>query len=44
MQLVLSDRDYVIVRFAIYLDLPKADFQQEAEDIHNQWFEVWYHE
>jgi len=34
------DREYVIVRFAMLSALPKGDFNREAEDIHNQWFEV----
>jgi len=35
-----QDREYVIVRSAILLALPKGDFQREAEAIHNGWFEV----
>jgi len=34
------DREYVIVYFVMLLDLPKGDIHWEAEDIHNQWFEV----
>jgi len=39
-QLMSWDREYVIVRFAMLLALPKGDFHREAEDIHNRWFEV----
>jgi hypothetical protein len=40
MQLMSSDREYVIVRFAMLLALPKGDFHWEAEDKHNRWFEA----
>jgi len=29
-----------MVRFAMFLALPKGDFRRESEDIHNLWFEV----
>jgi len=35
-----SDREYVIVRFAMLLALPKGDFHQEAENVQNRWFNV----
>jgi len=34
------DREYFIVRFGILLALPKGDFDQEADNIHNWQFEV----
>jgi hypothetical protein len=34
------DTEYVIVRFAMLLALPKGDFHRQAEDIQNRWFEV----
>jgi hypothetical protein len=34
------DREYVIVRFAMLVALPKGDFHREAEDIQNRWFKV----
>jgi len=34
------DREYVIVRLAMLLALPKGHFQGEVEDIQNRWFEV----
>jgi len=34
-------REYVIVCFSMLLALPNGIFHQEAEDIHNQWFEVY---
>jgi hypothetical protein len=39
-QLMSSDREYVIVRFAMLLALPKGEFHREAEDIQNRRFEV----
>jgi hypothetical protein len=30
-----QDREYVIVRFAMRVALPKEDFHREAEDINN---------
>jgi hypothetical protein len=38
------DREYITVRFAMRVALPKGDFHCEAEDIHNRWFEVLYQE
>jgi hypothetical protein len=35
-----EDREYLIVRFAMLVALPKGDFHREAEDIHNRWLEV----
>jgi hypothetical protein len=40
MELMSYDREYVIVRFMMHLALPRGDFHREAEDIHNQWFDV----
>jgi hypothetical protein len=34
------DREYVVLRFAMLVALPKGDFHREAEDIHNRCFEV----
>jgi len=39
-QLMSQNRVSVFVRFGMLLALPKGDFNQEAEDIHNRWFEV----
>jgi hypothetical protein len=38
------NREYVIVRFAMLLALPKGDFHRAAENIPNRWFEVLYQE
>jgi hypothetical protein len=37
---MLSDREYIIFRFAMLLPLPMVDSHQEAEDIHNRCFNV----
>jgi hypothetical protein len=34
------NREYVIIRGAMLVALPKGDFHREAEDLHNGWFEV----
>jgi len=34
------EREYVIFRFAMFVALAKGDFNRQAEDIHNRWFEV----
>jgi len=39
-QLMSSDSEYVIVRFAMLSAMPKGDFHRQAEDINNRWFEV----
>jgi len=39
-QLMSYDREYVIVRFAMLLALPKGNFHWEGKDIHKRWFEV----
>jgi len=44
MQLMSQDTEYDIVRCAMLFALPKGNFHQEAEDIHNQLFEVLCHE
>jgi len=39
-QRISQDREFVIVRFALLFTLPKRDFHQEAEDIHDRSFNV----
>jgi hypothetical protein len=39
-QLMSQDNEYLIVRFAMLVALPKGDFYREAEDINNRWCEV----